>query len=550
MKYKMCSILMICVELMLFQSNDMLNVKASNETINNSKFICQASVLDDFEDNSIIVVVNQKPNTKHYVSSDFEEIGCILVEEKLSISSQEYSILKLTLEQNDKENVLNSIKLLEQREDVISAEPNYKVFFSSDMEEPNDELYDLSWWAEVIEAPQAWNITTGSSSVKVGVVDTGISYLHPDLIGKVDTTLSKSFCNIETSPLEDASGHGTAVAGIIGANANNEIGIQGICWNVSLVSLKVGTGVSGDELYLDKIIEVMEYSRINNIEILNMSFVFSRPDISSYYYAVNSYPGLIVCGAGNDGMNIESSLYIPATLPNSNIITVGASTIDYNTMIESPKNDSNFGSTSVDLFAPGMGILTTSMCDENCIGCVWPNYHFHEQTSFATPFVTGTAALIKSINPNLTSDEIKERILNNVDIPLGSNNEPVFENLCSTGGRLNIFKAVHPTHNYTGNYLWVNLANHKSNCICGEYKLLPHAVLEGSYENGVTIATCYVCGGDAQIGFDIWPNNYQRKVTNNGSYILPNGVIILVEEDVELFMQGKLTFNNNPSQLI
>ena len=196
MKYKMCSILMICVELMLFQSNDMLNVKASNETINNSKFICQASVLDDFEDNSIIVVVNQKPNTKHYVSSDFEEIGCILVEEKLSISSQEYSILKLTLEQNDKENVLNSIKLLEQREDVISAEPNYKVFFSSDMEEPNDELYDLSWWAEVIEAPQAWNITTGSSSVKVGVVDTGISYLHPDLIGKVDTTLSKSFCNI------------------------------------------------------------------------------------------------------------------------------------------------------------------------------------------------------------------------------------------------------------------------------------------------------------------------------------------------------------------
>ena len=118
------------------------------------------------------------------------------------------------------------------------AFPNYKykpANATNDPEYPNDS----DWAIEQIQLPEAWNIATNTTTVNVGIIDSGIQGNHEDLTNVVNRTLSKDFTG-GNSPLTDEHGHGTAVAGVVGAKANNSIGIAGTCDNVSLVSLKAG----------------------------------------------------------------------------------------------------------------------------------------------------------------------------------------------------------------------------------------------------------------------------------------------------------------------
>ena len=112
---------------------------------------------------------------------------------------------------------------------------------------PNDMGYvsGEQWAINKISLPSAWEIEKGNQLL-VGIIDSGIDATHPDLQGRIDTTLSQSFVE-GYNPLEDATGHGTHVAGIIAAKTNNSIGIAGVCWNVKLVSLRV-IGTDSDEI--------------------------------------------------------------------------------------------------------------------------------------------------------------------------------------------------------------------------------------------------------------------------------------------------------------
>lgn len=308
---------------------------------------------------------------------------------------------------------------------------------------PDDTFYDDQWAIEKVELDKAWDIYTGSSITKVGIIDSGIDAEHEDLEPNINSTIGHHFGNANISELTDSVGHGTHVAGIIGAVGNNEVGVSGACWEVDLVSLSVAN-YSSSTIYIPGINEAIAYASDQNhfIPILNASVgvpydtLVQRVEdvfefISDFYNSMDDYDGLLVCAAGNgsnfnysNGVNIDSftNTIFPASYSSSNMIVVGNSDSSDNKAFSS-----NYGATKVDLFAPGEVIKSTLPND---------NYGNRSGTSMASPLVAGTVALLKSIDPTLTASGIKTAILNNVDIVNG------LSGYCSTGGRLNAYQAA------------------------------------------------------------------------------------------------------------
>lgn len=425
------------------------------------KVYCKAKIEDDFVDNHVLIALDRKTSLefKEYKATDFAEFNCtkvidltkdvgIIAKAKKNNSFDELiknnpdvlenfdivksinldnyrQILCLELQENSKENVLNVIKQLEKRNDLQCVSPDYIMHICSTT--PNDSLYgDQEDIFELINLPDAWDETTGSSLVTVGVIDTGIYAAHDDLVNVVDVYSSRNFhygnC-VTVTAYEDYLGHGTEVAGIIGAQGNNNLGVCGVCWNVKIVSLIVfksdKTGNSSDA------INAINYATSIGIPILNMSGGWGP--LSTGYnpvmeIAITLYPGIFICAAGNDGENNDINNYYPTNYSLPNLISVASSDIN-----DVKGAMSNYGQTTVDLFAPGEYVKTTGL----------PNtYVYDAGTSMATPFVTGVAALLKSLYPSMKPCEIKDTILSNVDTVTSLNG------YCVTGGRLNAYAAI------------------------------------------------------------------------------------------------------------
>ena len=254
------------------------------------KVYCEIDEDTDFADDTIMVVLTNKVSlsNKKYTASDFPEISCVEVNDLTEdlwqkVINHQHStscnperetradtfnrILKLTIFNSGKSNVVDAIRKLEKRSDIKAAEPNYAIYPATS---PNDPKYiaDQQWGIDNIYLPNAWDIETGNSNVFVGVIDTGIDNTLPDLTNRVNTSLSKDFTEYQdgkyiNNPFEDNDGHGTHVAGIIGAKPNNGIGVAGVCWDVSLISLKVTNG--DDTYYRDKVTQAIQYATLNNI---------------------------------------------------------------------------------------------------------------------------------------------------------------------------------------------------------------------------------------------------------------------------------------------
>lgn len=388
------------------------------------------------------------------------------------------------------------------------------------------------WGMEKIDLYDAWDIETGDDDVMVGVVDTGIDN-HMNLVNNLNTILSRDF---KSSSNQGAvtDEHGTHIAGIIGGHSTVANIFSGVCRDVNLVSLKMNEN-SGIELneYL-KFSDIIDYASNNDIMILNCSFGSSE-DVESIRTKIADYDGLIVCSAGNDAVDIDqqSNSVYPACYSFDNIISVGAS--DYNDNIWQyewnsngenlrafipPIEDysptykgSNYGKMSVDLFAPGVDIYSTIY---NSTHSTHNAFGLKSGTSMAAPFVVGVAALLASHYPGITSLEIKNTIMGNVD------EIPSLVNKCVSGGRLNALKALkngperyfvyqkqdglkHKKTCICGDeyiephefdYEWVSYTSHTIKCVCGYELTVPHAANSSSEHTG-TYYLCDLCGGDS-----------------------------------------------------
>ena len=340
---------------------------------------------------------------------------------------------------------------------VRYAEPN--VVFTADTT-PNDPFFSRLWglnnngfpvsgrWGAPdadIDAPEAWSVTTGSDSVTVAVIDTGIDYTHPDLSsqmwinpgedcpgcrtdgidndgdGYVDDWRGWDFANGDNNPMDD-NGHGTHVAGTIGAAGNNGIGVVGVNWHVRLMPLKfLGADGSGDAAGA---VSAVLYAAGKGATVLNNSWggdEYSQA-LADAITVADTHGALFVAAAGNSGTDNDSMPTYPASYALPNVVTVAAT--DNSDQLA---YFSNVGRKSVDLGAPGLNIYST-----------WPgnSYQYMSGTSMAAPHVSGAAALAKAAFPSATGVGLKALLLESVD-PLSS-----LSNYTATGGRLNVNNAV------------------------------------------------------------------------------------------------------------
>jgi len=353
-------------------------------------------------------------------------------------------VVLLTLKDSSRDNVVKAVEQLTLNAEIEYAEPDYVMQLR---EEPNDTYYSYQYSMPKISAPDAWDITTGSSSVVVGVIDTGIDYSHPDLAanmwmnpgeiagdgidndgnGYIDDVYGWNFAD-KNNDVMDGNGHGTHVAGIIGAVGNNSMGVTGVCWNVKLAAIKIMD--SKGYATLSGIIEAIQYAKDMGIDITNNSWgvTIDSPLLKN---AIDSYDGLFVCAVTNDA---ERDVDVSPSYPEC----YGSECDEILSVANSNSNDviiSGYGKNTVHLAAPGTGIYSTyptSLSTELDIR----GYKSKTGTSMAAPLVTGTAALLRSVDPDLTTGEIKEIILNSVDPVSGMSSQLI------TGGRLNVYKAV------------------------------------------------------------------------------------------------------------
>lgn len=298
---------------------------------------------------------------------------------------------------------------------------------------PNDPNFSQLWGMQKVQAPLAWDITIGSSQILVAVVDTGADFNHPDL--SANLVPGYNFIS-NTSLAQDDLGHGTHVSGTVGAVGNNNIGVVGINWNVRIMPIKVCAPISippYNSCPTGATTQGVVYAADNGAKVINMSLGGRAScQAGSAYGSAISYAiskgAIVVVAAGNDGADAQG--YSPAGCPGT--LTVGASTQN-----DARAGFSNYGSV-VGIASPGTAITSTYPTGNVSMSCKNPpgslSYCTLQGTSMASPLVAGAAALLLSVNPNLTPDQVENCLVQNGD--------PITTDRPIGGVRLNIFKAL------------------------------------------------------------------------------------------------------------
>jgi subtilisin family serine protease len=311
---------------------------------------------------------------------------------------------------------------------VVYAEADSTVHVQDTI--PNDPYFPLQWGLSNpngvdISAPKAWDITRGSSSTIVAVVDSGIDLTHPDLVSKLwtnpaDGTHGWNFIN-NTADVQDDDGHGTHVSGIIAAATNDGVGVAGVNWNAQIMPLKFIDATGNGST--DAAVSAIYWAVQHGARVINASW-----DGSAYsqalYDAIN-YAGaagvVVTVAAGNESSNNDITPTYPASIRLPNVISVAA--IDSTGALAS---FSNYGPSTVDVAAPGVNIWST----------IPGSYAAYSGTSMAAPFVAGVVSLVIGQNPGLTAAQAVHQVLANTK-PL-----PALQGITVTGGMVDAFRAL------------------------------------------------------------------------------------------------------------
>ncbi|MDA0168187.1 S8 family serine peptidase [Solirubrobacter taibaiensis] len=320
---------------------------------------------------------------------------------------------------------------------VLYAERDLPVRLAS-----NDTYSSYLWGLPQIGASDAWLRTRGAG-VAVAVVDTGVDTTHPDLAGVftgnagergsgretngvdddgnglVDDWQGWDFANNDNTVETQSQSHGTHVSGTIAALADNNRGVAGVAPEARILPLKVFGG-PGSQASLSVLAEAFNYAGRMGAPVVNASLggLGSSTTISNI---IRAYPNtLYVVAAGND--NADAAGYYPCNANAANVLCVGASDED-----DARASFSNYSATAVDLFAPGVDILST---------VPGGSYGYMDGTSMATPHVAGVAALLAAAEPGTGSATLKTALLSSVDVRAG------LAGVSLTGGRLNANAAL------------------------------------------------------------------------------------------------------------
>ncbi len=415
-----------------------------------------------YDKESIIVVYKKGTNQKE---RDYarRSIRGFINDKNLDGIDDRYSMLldgrmaKLKLARNT--DIMAAIKEISKNPAVEYAEPNYIVRAIGMPDDPDFvSLWGLNNTGQNngtadadIDALEAWETTTGSSDVVIGVIDSGVDYNHPDLQanmwvnpneipgngidddgnGYVDDIHGVSTENDNGDPM-DANGHGTHVAGTIGATGDNGEGVVGVNWDVSIIGCQFlgadGGGYTSDGLECVNYMTDLKVNHGVNIVATNNSWGGGGPSQAMEDAIVEGGEAgiLFIAAAGNSGSDNDTTPSYPASYQTDYVMAVASTDRNDDLSIFS-SGASSYGLTSVDIGAPGSAILSTT--PDN-------SYSIYSGTSMATPHVTGAAALVWSLNPELSAVEMKNLLMNTGD-SLDS-----LDGITVSGKRLNVNNAL------------------------------------------------------------------------------------------------------------
>ena len=593
-------LLITVISVLLISTNCCLSVFAEIITVEIEDISYEFTVNDDFADDRILVVLTKETSWqfKEYEADDFSEIRCKsvkamattkfekgkkaleniayavennkepVIDRNLDLS--EYNnILCLELENPGKQNVLDAIKELKKREDVLCAEPDYRISLASNYTSEisvlseEDELYYKTYLglSDEPNGIDARRLVDFDDPITIGIIDSGIdgerefSFLvsgeSVDFTDYDDYDPEEDYVPVNLkNDSTDVKGHGTHVAGIIASTVDRYFNFGTINYSNAVQFISVRAFDADGNADLSSIVCAIDYLNNRGVPIINYSagghlpFQYTVND-SALENAIENYDGLFVCAAGNgdDGnapLNIDATPFFPAAWDLDNMITVGASNAN-----DTIHSTSNYGKTTVDIFAPGENIYSCyplGLCNQNIGSCEDPDthisygYHSLSGTSMATGFVTGVAALViqayNQYGPNsifgISPEYIKDIIMDSSNSYLAA-----FENKCVSEGRLDAYDAVEATildicaHNNV-RYEHTN-SIHTVICIDCDYEVdEPHSLSVAEIydgDNGCDIG-CLYC--EYNFHCDCTPE-YGATDTSGHSVVCPDGLFYFFE---------------------
>jgi hypothetical protein len=326
-------------------------------------------------------------------------------------------------------------------QNVVTNDPGFTSFAANP---------EKQWSIPKTGFDSAWIKTLGSKKNIIAIIDTGVDATHEDLktinyVPGLDFFTKKSIIGNVNS---DDNGHGTIIAGILGATVNNSIGISGLNWDISIMPLKaLDAEGKGDSA---KIIEAIIWATDHGAKFINLSIGgiglgHDTALASAISYAFNK-DVIIVAAAGNDNNSIGSDLDTKPVFPicddNDQNMVIGVTAVDIN---DKKPDFANYGQNCIDVSAPGKRILSTINFDPITKKYSPNSYVFASGTSLAVPFVIAQAALIKALYPNATNKQIRDTIISSADLIDNENLTECLGASCKSkigSGRINVQRSL------------------------------------------------------------------------------------------------------------